>query len=312
MADLPTSTLGRTNLRVTRLGYGAMELRGGRRRTSRTEDVAKLLNCVLDSGINFIDTSPDYGLSEEAIGAHLSHRRGEFLLASKCGCAVGPAPSEGRRPHIFTRENVRAGVEQSLRRMKTDHIDLVQFHISPARSVLEENESVAELEALKQEGKLRFIGMSGTLPHITDHIAMGVFDAFQIPYSAIELEHEETIRSAASAGSGIIVRGGVARGIPVTDESRLESLPEGFRRRFLDRRRTFEAAKLDDLLAGMPRMEFMLRFTISLPEMDTTIVGTANPDHLAANVAAAEKGPLPDDVYAEARKRLQEVASSSV
>jgi aryl-alcohol dehydrogenase-like predicted oxidoreductase len=63
-------------------------------------------------------------------------------------------------------------------------------------------------------------------------------------------------------------------------------------------------AELDDLLDGMPRMEFLLRFTLSHPDMHTTIVGTANLDHLAANVAAAGKGPLPADVYDEARRRL--------
>jgi aryl-alcohol dehydrogenase-like predicted oxidoreductase len=66
----------------------------------------------------------------------------------------------------------------------------------------------------------------------------------------------------------------------------------------------FEGAELDDLLDGMSRMEFMLRFTISHPAMDTTIVGTASPKHLADNIAAAAKGPLPADVYAAAKERL--------
>ena len=71
-----------------------------------------------------------------------------------------------------------------------------------ARSVaeLEANDSVAELVELQREGKVRFIGMSGVLPNLTDHIAMGVFDAFQIPYSALEREHETSIHDAASAG----------------------------------------------------------------------------------------------------------------
>src|SRR5437870_11853056 len=101
--------------------------------------------------------------------------------------------------HVHTAENIRAGVEQSLRRMRTDHLDLVQFHVSPSRETLEENDSVAELLDLQREGKVRFLGMSGTLPHLTDHIAMGVFDAFQIPYSAVEPEHETVISDAAQA-----------------------------------------------------------------------------------------------------------------
>jgi aryl-alcohol dehydrogenase-like predicted oxidoreductase len=313
MTDLPTSTLGRTQLEVTCLGYGGMELRGGGRRGREvtTDSAGAMLNAVLDSGINFIDTSPDYGRSEELIGQHISGRRDEFLLASKCGCPVDqPAPAAGqRRPHLFTRENVRAGVEQSLRRMKTDHLDLVQFHISPSREVLEENESVEELVALRDAGKIRFLGMSGTLPNLTDHIAMGVFDAFQIPYSALERQHEQAITSAAQAGAGTIIRGGVARGIPAARNLNLDRVPEFFRKALEERRNLWDSAKLDDLLGEMSRMEFMLRFTLSHPQMSTTIVGTANPAHLADNVEAARKGPLPDDLYSEAKRMLSAASS---
>jgi aryl-alcohol dehydrogenase-like predicted oxidoreductase len=311
-ASLPTSTLGRTGLTVTKLGYGAMELRGGGRgRTIDDEAANALLNIVLDSGINYIDTSPDYGQSEERIGAAISGRRDEYFLASKCGCPVDqPEPAPGqRREHVFTPANIRAGVEQSLRRMKTDHLDLVQFHISPSRETLEEQGSIDELVALRDEGKTRFIGMSGTLPNLTDHIAMGVFDAFQIPYSAVEREHEESISAAASAGAGTVIRGGVARGIPASERESLAGLPEGFRQRFEQRLDLFEKANLDDLLDGMTRMEFMLRFTLSHPDMHTTIVGTSSVEHLAANVAAAEKGSLAADVYDAAKQRLAEAAA---
>ncbi len=314
MSDLPTATLGRTGLEITKLGYGAMELRGPRGMMGREIDPAdatRLLNQVLDSGINFIDTSPDYGDSEELIGKSISHRRDEYFLASKCGCPVNqPRPSPGERPpHVFTRENVRAAVEQSLRRMKTDHIDVVQFHISPSRSLLEENASVDELEVLRQEGKVRFIGMSGTLPNLVDHIEMGVFDEFQIPYSAVEREHEEWITKAAKAGAGTVVRGGVARGIPAGRGRNLERLPERFRQAFQRRRDLWAEAHLAELFGEMSTMEFMLRFTITHPDMHTTIVGTSNPQHLEDNLNAARKGPLPADLYERAKARLDDVAA---
>lgn len=310
-SDLPTSTLGRTGLAVTKLGYGAMELRGPggwRGRELEPAAVDELLNGVLEAGINFIDTSPDYGRSEEEIGRCISHRRNEFFLASKCGCPIGEPeaqPAAGQpREHIFTRQNIRAGVEQSLARMKTDHLDLVQFHASPPRSTLEGNEAVEELLALRDEGKIRFLGMSGTLPNLTDHIAMGVFDAFQIPYSAVEREHEDAITAASKAGAGTIIRGGVARGVPAASPESLDRLPENFRPMLQQRRDRFDQAELDDLLGGMSRMEFMLRFTISHPDMNTTIVGTSNPRHLANNVAAASQGPLAPELYEAARQRL--------
>src|SRR5580693_4731373 len=253
MSDLPTSVLGRTGATVTKLAYGAMELRGrvpGRGGRDVSPEQAKAIrNGVLDAGITLIDTSPDYGLSEELIGAFISDRRDEFFLSSKCGCPINPPPGE-RPPHVFTRANVRAGVEQSLKRMKTDHIDLVQFHISPSRAELEANDSVAELVDLQREGKIRFIGMSGVLPNLTDHIAMGVFDAFQIPYSALEREHEASIHDATAAGSGTIIRGGVARGIPVSEAQALERLPERFRQAYAQRRDLWDEAGLDGVLDG--------------------------------------------------------------
>src|SRR3954454_8835111 len=123
MPDLPKRTLGRTGLEVTTLGYGAMELRGAPRGRETTDEQAKrILNAVLDAGINFIDTSVDYGVAEERIGREISPRRSEYFLASKCGCLAGdlvnnppPPRASGGSPHVFTAENVTNGVNQSLR-----------------------------------------------------------------------------------------------------------------------------------------------------------------------------------------------------
>ena len=205
MSSLPRQTLGRTGLEVTTLGYGAMELRGAPLGPAISDDPARDIVCaVLDSGINDIDTSPDYSRSEELIG--------------------------------------------------------------------------------------RFI-----------------FDVFQIPYSVLQREHEQTIAAASAAGAGIVIRGGAARGAPTDWERRQAAmLPPGTMQ---DR---WEQAKLDEILDGMSRMEFTLRFTLSHPDLDTTIVGTKSLDHLQDNVAAAVKGPLPADVVAEAKRRLATAGSQPV
>jgi len=281
MSDLPTRTLGRTGLRVTQLGYGAMELRGAPRGRPVDDDQAKaILNAVLDSGINYIDTSIDYGLSEERIGRFIGHRRSEFFVASKCGCALGATSAPGeRQPHVFTRENVVAGVEQSLRRLQTEYLDVVQFHASPSADTLHQQGALDALLDLQRQGKVRFVGMSGTLPNLPEQIALGVFDVFQIPYSAVQPEHEQLVSDAAAAGAGTVIRGGAAKG-------------------------DWDGAELDDLLDGASKTEFILRLTLSHPDVHTTIVGTSSTAHLEANVAAARKGPLPKDVYAEAKRRL--------
>jgi aryl-alcohol dehydrogenase-like predicted oxidoreductase len=302
MADIPRRTLGRTGVEVTTLGFGAMELRGGPRGPEISDEQAGvLLNTVLDEGINFIDTSIDYGRSEELIGQHIAHRRDEYFLASKCGCVPGaPQGSD----HVHTPENIRAGVEHSLRLLNTDHLDLVQFHRSLTRGEFESSGSLAEALKLRDEGKVRFVGVSATLPTLSEQIDMGVFDEFQIPYSALQREHENEIARASEAGTGIVIRGGVARGAPEDWESRVYYMvPTETMRDHWD------AAKLDELLDGMSRTTFMLRFTLSHPGLDTTIVGTSNVEHLRDNLDAAKSGPLPDAVIEEAKRRLATVGA---
>jgi aryl-alcohol dehydrogenase-like predicted oxidoreductase len=301
---IPTHPLGRTGADVTILGYGAMELRGQPHGPAITDgEAGRLLNAVLDSGINLIDTSIDYGRSEELIGHYIGHRRDEYFLASKCGCLLSPPPPGARPPfpHDYSAANVRAGVEQSLRRLGTDRLDLVQVHMSPSREQMAAGGTVETLQAMRDEGKLRFIGMSGILPNLPDQIAMGVFDVFQIPYSAVQREHEQLITAAAGAGAGTLIRGGAARGGPAGDKNWQRGpigLAEG------EGQRRWQSAGLDDLLAGMSPIEFMLRFTLSHPALSSTIVGTSSIGHLTGNLAIAGRGPLPPALYEEAKQRL--------
>ena len=196
-------------------------------------------------------------------------------------------------------------------RLKTEHLDVLQFHLSPARTVLEQNDSLAELRALQAEGKVRFIGISSTLPEFQDHIGMNAFDVFQVPYSLLERQHEAPIHEAAASGAGIVIRGGVSRGVMVKDEAVINEYPALLRPAFRARRQLWHEAGHADLVQGMTPMEFMLRFTIGNPDMSTTIVGTANPAHVADNARAAARGQLPPDVYAEACRRFAKPGPSA-
>jgi aryl-alcohol dehydrogenase-like predicted oxidoreductase len=299
MANIPKRRLGRTGLEVTVLGYGAMEIRGPRIWKGRpvTEEQAEtILNAVLDAGINFIDTSNDYGRSEEFIGKFISHRRKEFFLATKCGCRVVRKDEEtDETPHVWTRDNLLHNIEESLVRLKTDYVDLLQLH-NPSVEQTQEGDLVKVLQEIRESGRTRFIGCSSTLPHLDTYIHWGVFDVFQIPYSALERRHETAIMRAAEAGAGVIVRGGVARGEP--------GVGQGDRTRW----QKWEDARLDELLSpGETRSQWLLRFTLNHTGMSTNIVGTLNPDHLRENVQAVLQGPLPEDIYSEAKRRLDSI-----
>ena len=297
MAALEKRKLGKTGLDVTVLGFGAMELRGpgSAIRNGRPVDPSqaeKVLNSALDGGINFIDTCIDYGGSEELIGKYISHRRQEYFLASKCGCNVDTKAGEAGtvERHIFTRQNIVDGVDLSLRRLKTDYLDLLQFHGAPPPELREEaNQALADL---KKEGQTRFIGVSDVLPQVSELLNLGVFDTFQFPYSAMEREHEAFMSQAAKSGVGTIIRGGIARGEP------------GHGLADPERWATWEAAKLGQILDGMDQFEFLLRYTISHSDLNTTLIGTLDPEHAAKNISAAAKGPLPVSTYEEANRRL--------
>ena len=301
MVDIVTRKLGCTGLDVTVLGFGAMELRGPKSPIPKGRPVDPVqaetaLNVALDHGINLIDTSIDYGESEGLIGRFISHRRNEFLLASKCGCnADTDAVETGKAPrHIYTRENIINGVELSLKRLKTDYLDLLQFHGSPPAEFREE--AVQALLDLKRDGKTRFIGVSDVLPTVAHFVDMGVFDAFQFPYSALDSSHEVLITQLGQSGVGTLIRGGIARGEPghgLADPNLWAN---------------WDLANLDELLDGMDQFEFLLRYTISHPDLSTTIIGSMKPDHIRRNVAAARRGPLPESTCAEVRKRFAAVA----
>ncbi len=153
---LPTAILGRTGVTVTRLGFGAMEIRGSRiwgGRPVTDEQANTILNAVLDAGINFIDTSNDYGRSEEFIGKYISHRRSEYILATKCGCKVTYHDEKTDDTlHVWNRENLMRGLHESLERMKTDYVDIMQLHNPPVEEV-EKKQSSRSAEGDERAGK---------------------------------------------------------------------------------------------------------------------------------------------------------------
>jgi aryl-alcohol dehydrogenase-like predicted oxidoreductase len=275
--------LGRTGLEVTRLGYGAMQLRGpGRWKGPEVseERCAEVLGAVLDSGVNFIDTARGYGLSEERIGRYISDRRSEFVLATKSDCGGD-----------WSRDNVRRDLETSLKLLRTERVDVLQLH-NPSPEQAREGRLVEELRKLQDEGLIRFAGVSTFLPDVFEFIEWGEFDVFQFPYSCIQQKHREAMERAAAAGAGIIARGGVSWGGPRAAGAKpwVTAL--------------WNRAGLDELAGEFPPAEFLLRFTLAHPDCHTSIFGSADPGHVRANAAAAERGPLPEELHAEAARRL--------
>lgn len=284
-------TFGNTGMAVTTLGYGAMEFRH-----VDEAQAGKLLAGVLDAGINFIDTSPDYGPSEDRIGKWIAHRRDEYFLATKCGCNVPLQGGDDAPRHIWTGAQVRHNIEHSLKRLKTDYVDVWQVHSAPPDE-LAQSDVLETMLRVKEEGKVRHIAVSmsgasaghgyGQLRPYLDG-DWDQFEAIQVWYSALTRASEEAMTEAANRGKGMIIRGVVRTIEPYT------SLAD-----FMDK------VGLNDLRAsGESAAQFLLRFAISHPALHTTIIGTKSLEHLADNVKAVEAGPLAPDVLAEAKARL--------
>ena len=281
--------LGRTGVEVSILGYGAMELRH-----ERVDEAlgGRLLNQALDGGINFIDTAPDYGKSEDIIGRTIASRRDEYVLATKCGCPVPGDPDHQQPHHEWSSARLMKNLESSLRRLQTDHVDVWQLHSGWPHEI-EGTDVLEAMEAARRQGKVRWLAFSTKGRAAGDqgkgmletYVTWDVFDVLQVVYSALAPQVEDLMHDAARRGRGLIVRG-------------LTNVKE-------DEWARWEQAKMDELLPpGCNRHQFLLRFGFAHAALCTSIPGTGSPDHLAQNLAAAEAGPLPDDLYKEARRRL--------
>jgi len=166
---METKKLGKTDIDVTRLGVGLAEI-GYQLTFAEEREAGDVLNFALDGGINFLDTSACYDISEELLGRTVSHRRDEYALATKCGHVAG-----GYEGEDWTAQTVADSIDRSLTRMKTDYLDLVQLH-SCGLDVLERGEVIEVLQAAQQAGKTRYIGYSGDNDAAMWAVESGYFD----------------------------------------------------------------------------------------------------------------------------------------
>ena len=179
--------------------------------------VASLLNGILDLGINYIDTAPAYGCSEERIGRAISHRRAEFILSTK----VGESFNDGVSSYDFSERAIRQSVQQSLRRLRIDVLDMVFIHAGrDDRRIVEETDAAATLVSLRDAGLIRAVGFSG---HTEGgfRAAMPWADALMLEFHKEDARLSPIITDAAARGLIVIVKKGLSSGsIPSADAIR--------------------------------------------------------------------------------------------
>ncbi|SVD56225.1 uncharacterized protein METZ01_LOCUS409079, partial [marine metagenome] len=173
-----------------------------------------------------------------------------------------------------------------------DYVDVYQLH-NPSLDQCSSADLVDALNKFKKSGKCRWIGISTSTPDFKKFVEWNSFDIFQIPYSALQMENEDTMNTAANSGAGIIINGAVALGEP--DIGKGSKLVWD----------NFEKYNLHEFLdTNETKTSFMLRFTLSNKNAHTAIVGTTNPEHLNMNIESVLKGPLDISLYNQVRKRI--------
>jgi len=290
--------LGRTNLKVTELGIGLAETGLA---FDDTKAVDTILNTALDKGINFLDTAECYGNSEEMLGETISHRRNEFILATKTGHVVGDFKGSE-----WTADAITYSIERSLSLLKTDYIDIIQLHsygvhFPPPNGVMD-----ALLKA-KETGKTRFIGYSQENEIAMKAVSSKVFDTLQTSFSLVDQKARyELFSLCESLNIGIIGKRPIANAIwKMTNTNKPKTSLSGNNKERFDRaKQLLESGPLqgapDDPIA------LSLGFTLAHP-IDTAIVGTRNVQHLLNNIQIVnEQLPLPNTVIDDLHKRFDE------
>jgi aryl-alcohol dehydrogenase-like predicted oxidoreductase len=286
--------LGKTDMNVSVLGFGGSEI--GYEHISLAI-AKKLLNEALDAGVNVFDTAECYVNSEELIGEALGKRRKDCYLLTKCGHENGWSYPDWRP------ESLLRSIQRSLKRLKTDHVDLVQLH-SCSKAELHKGSVIEALKRARERGYTRYIGYSGDGQAALYAIECGEFDTLQTSVNIADQEALDLfLPQAEKHNLGVIAKRPVANVAwhngdrPPSDYygrtywQRLQKLQYDFLKK--DLKETVATA---------------LRFTLSAPWVHTAIVGTTKLGRFAENSAAVATGSLSQEQFASIRARWRESA----
>lgn len=287
---------GKTDMEISILGFGGAEI--GFHQTSQAT-VAELLNSALDAGLNVIDTAECYVNSEALIGEAVASRRKDYYLFTKCG-----HPRGFGQPDDWTKAGVTNCIEQSLRRLQTDYLDLVQLHSCTAE-ILRQGEAIEALQRAREAGKTRYIGYSGDSTDAVCAIESGAFDTLQTSISIADQESLTLLLPLAIQNNmGVIAKRPIANAA-----WRYPSAPaEAYHLPYWQR---LQQLKYDFLVDGEQAADNALRFTLYTPGVHTAIVGTTRPERWQSNAKVLAQGALLPEVYASIRKRWYAVADAS-
>lgn len=314
----PTRQLGATELFASPIGFGCSRVGGVSAAGPKRSQVIWLLQEALDSGVNFFDTADAYarGDSERVLGEAFQHKRHRIILATKGGytfeeqvVTASPlqparsllgkfrskvqqklgAPAEFSRQD-FSREYLTRAVEGSLRRLRTDYIDLYQLH-APRTVESRNGEAIETLQLLQQQGKIRYFGVGleslGDVPRWLEYRELA---SLQLPFGLLDLEATQTVLPAiADSGRALIARGVYGGGLlkATLNEAWLKSVTPKWER----------IAEFHRIAAraGRPIYEVALHYVLQRPEVALVLLGMTSLAQLRSNLACLRQGPIDNE-----------------
>ena len=285
---------GNTGFDVSPLGFGSAPIGY---LNAEQDRASAILNLMLDAGVNLIDTAASYPGSESLIGKAIGHRRGEFVLVSKCGGKLADLPEKMWSPAL-----IEQTVDRSLRSLGTDHLDVMLLHSCDLKT-LQDGGVVEPLVRAREAGKIRFVGYSGDNDAAV--YAAGLDDVAVIETSINLVDQanvDKVLPVARSRNLGVLAKRPIANAA-WKDLSQQQGLYKTYAKTYTDRLARMKLTPADLGFAGPADWpEIALRFTLSQPGVSCAIIGTQNPDNARGNIALAEKGPLPADVVRKIRE----------
>jgi len=289
-------TLGRTGLDVSVLGFGGSEI--GFERTAAAT-VRRLLDDALEAGLDVVDTAECYGGSEALIGAALAGRRRAVRLFTKCGHLEGTGRDDWRPASL------ERSIARSLRRLRTDHVDLLQLHTC-SEDELRRGDVIEVVERARERGQARFVGYSGDGAAARYALACGRFDTLQTSVSIADQEALELTLPLARAGNvGVIAKRPIANAAWRAGHRPDNAYHQAYWERL---------ERLDYEFLRRPVAEAIgvaLRFTAAVPGVHTLVVGTTQPGRWRENAAWLAPGALSPTEFEQIRARWRAVADPS-
>jgi hypothetical protein len=286
--------LGKTDMQVSVLGFGGAEIGF----EGATEDiVARLLKGALDAGLNVIDTGECYEGSEELIGKTVGDRRADYYLFTKCGHPRGTGSED------WSPASLLESIERSLRRLRTDRLDLIQLH-SCSEVVLKKGDAIAALQSARAKGYVRYLGYSGDGQAARYAVESGAFDTLQTSINIADQEAIDLVLPLAREKQlGVIAKRPVANVAWKESHKPISSYHHVYWERLNKLRYDFiRDLPIEDSVAHA------LRFTLSVPGVHTAIVGTTKPERWQENAKMVERGVLSGAEIDAIRERWEDIA----